>query len=140
MSTFTYSLGDTTWEGFVGGLVETGPGRYNDDAGRCLVLVGTITPTAVDGAVTNPFSTPNFALIVDGQLVDSEVNQCDVDAIEAAGYQWILDAEVTQGTTYAFYDEFFIHEGATVEVLVAGSAVSGDSLYFDPTPVPLPQP
>src|SRR5690606_17370877 len=64
VSGFTYSDFGTEWEGFVHGMVETGPGRFNDETGRCLVLLGTLTPISIDdGSVTNPFATPNVSLI-----------------------------------------------------------------------------
>lgn len=135
LSGFTYSTFLTDWEGFVAGFVETGKGRFNDEVGRCLVLLGTITPTAIEeGAVTNIFSTPDFSLIVNGKLVDGEVNECDTDEVEAAGYGWILDAEVTVGTTYPFYQEFFLPDPpGELEVLVVGSASGSDALYYQPT-------
>ncbi|MFP3882946.1 MAG: hypothetical protein ACLFWH_11605 [Actinomycetota bacterium] len=136
MSGFTYTDSGTEWEGFVGGIVETGPGGFNDDPGRCLVVVGTITPTAIDdGTVTNIFSTPTFSMIVDGRLLDDEVHECDTTDIEAAGYSWILDAEVTVGTAFPFYTEFFIpgETPSEPEALVLGSASGDRALYYEPT-------
>lgn len=40
--------------------------------------------------------------------MDNEVNECEASEIESAGYGWILDAEVTIGTTYPFHAEFFL--------------------------------
>lgn len=134
MSGFTYSTSLTEWEGTVLGLVETDLGRFNDESGRCLVALGALTPTSIeDGTVTNMFSTPDLSVIVEGRLVDSEVNECDTSDIEAAGYGWILDAEVTTGTTFPFYTEFFLAEGAEPEVLVLGSATGNNALYYQPT-------
>ena len=135
LSGFTYSDFGGEWDGFVSGLVETGAGEFNDAEGRCLVLLGTLTPTSIeDGSVTNPFNTPSVSMIVGGELVDSTVGECDVDEIEAAGYGWILEAEVTLGTTYPFFAEFFLPAGsAEPEVIVLGSASDSDALYFEPT-------
>jgi len=135
LSGFIHSTLLTEWEGFVAGLVETGVGRFNDEAGRCLVLLGTITPTSIEeGTVTNMFSTPDFSLVVDGRLVDGEVNECDTDEVEAAGYGWILNAEVTVGTTYPFYQEFFLPgTPGELEVLVLGNASGSNALYYQPT-------
>jgi len=137
VSGFTYEedYADAAWDGFVFGLVETGVGQYNDDPGRCLVLLGTVTPTSTEGAVSNSFNTPNFSIIVNGSLVDGGVSDCDTDAIEANGFGWILDASVTAGTTYPFYSEFFIPDsaGRDPEVVVVGSATGSDALYFEPT-------
>lgn len=135
MSGFTYSTSLTDWEGFVAGFVETGKHKFNDEDGRCLVLLGTITPTSIEeGTVTNIFSTPDFSLIVNGRLVDGEVNDCDTDEVKAPGYGWILDAEVTVGTTYPFYQEFFLPDPpGEPEVLVLGSASGTSALYYQPT-------
>ena len=133
---FSYSDFSTDWEGTILGMVETGLGRFNSENGQCLVLVGTLTPTAIsDGAVTSGFSTPRVSLIAAGGLIDSEVNDCDTESIEAAGYGWILDTEVTAGTTFPFYTEFFF-PGDTIpeiEAIVVGSASSDQALYYEPT-------
>lgn len=116
------------------GLVETGAARSNNEAGRCLVLLGTITPTVMEGLISNSFSTPDMSMVVNGALVDSDVNECDVSAIEAAGYGWILNADVTVGTEYPFYSEFFItSDPAEPQIVVLGSPTGNDGLYFAPT-------
>ena len=95
-----------------------------------------MTPTTIeDGAVTSGFNAPNVDLIAGGRLIDDEVNECDTSAIEAAGYWWILDAEVTEGTTYPFYAEFFLpgDSAADIEVIVVGDPSGSDSLYYEPT-------
>lgn len=135
MSGFTYTTTSTEWEGTVAGLVETDLGEFNDEPGRCLVALGTLTPTSIeDGSVTNSFSTPDLSLIVGGRLLDNDVNECDTSDIESAGYGWILDAEVTAGTTYPFYAEFFLAEGSSdPETMVLGSATGDNALYYEPT-------
>ena len=136
MSGFTYSEFSGEWEGFVSGFVETGKHRWNDDVGRCVVLLGTLTPTSIeDGAVTSGFSTPSVSLIAEGRLIDDDVNECDTSDIEDAGYGWILNAEVTVGTVYPFYAEFFLpgDPPPEMEVIVLGSATGDDSLFYEPT-------
>lgn len=137
---FTYSeaFSDVTWEGQIQAIVETDTGGFNDEPGRCLVVVGTLTPTEIsDGTITSGFSAPTISMIIDGQLLDSEVNDCDVDSVEAAGYGWILDAEVTVNTTYAFYDEFFLPEGTSdPQSLVIGNPRDDEALYYQPTTTP----
>ena len=135
-SGFTYSDFGTEWEGFVYGLVETGIGEFSDDTGRCVVLVGTLTPTSIDeGAVSNPYSTPTVSLIANGALVDSEVFVCDTSDVQATGFGWVLDAEVTVGTTYPFYVEFLLpgDPPPEIEVIVVGQASTEQSLYYQPT-------
>jgi len=79
-----------------------------------------MTPTKIDdGVISSGFDTPSFGVIADGQLFDAG-NDCDTDPIEAAGYQRVLSAEVTAGTAYPFYAEFFVPGDAQLEVLVAG--------------------
>ncbi len=133
---FAYSEYGNEWDGFVSGLIATDKSRYNKDDGNCLVLLGALTPTTIeDGAVTSGFNAPNVDLIAGGRLIDDEVNECDTSAIEAAGYGWILDAEVTEGTTYPFYAEFFLpgDSAADIEVIVVGDPSGSDSLYYEPT-------
>ncbi len=133
--TYTSWLGDE-WEGFVTTMVEVDRSPYTDELGRCLVLVGSLTPTAIeDGVVSDPFATPDFAVIAGGRLVDSDSFSCDTDEVEAAGYGWILDAEVTQGTEYPFYTAIFMagEEPPDIAVVVVGDAGSDDALYFEPT-------
>jgi hypothetical protein len=135
-SVFTYApeFGGTEWTGLLQGLVETGTGQFNDEPGRCLVLVGTLTPTTAEGAVSSGFDTPSVAMIVDGRLVDSGVLDCDTTALEANGYGWILDAEVTVGTAYPFFAEFFLPgDAVNPEAVVIGSATGSDAIYFQPT-------
>jgi hypothetical protein len=67
--------------------------------------------------------------------VDSAASECDTSDVEAAGYGWILDAEVTAGTTYPFYTEFFLpgDSPSEPEAIVLGSASGGDALYYQPS-------
>lgn len=144
LSGFTFTDYSGDWDGFISGMVETENHRWNEEVGRCVVLLGTLTPTSIeDGTVTTGFSAPSVSLIADGRLVDDEVNSCDTSDIEEAGYGWILDAEVTVGTAYPFYAEFFLpgDPAPEIEVVVLGSASSGDALYYEPTIVdPIPTP
>ena len=126
----------TTWEGYIGGLVATGLDQYNDEQGRCVVLVGTITPTKLgEGAVASGYSAPTMSLIVDGELVDQGYSECDVAAIEQAGYGRSLDASLTPGTTFAFYSPFFIEGDGTAKIdsVLIGDASSKNTVTFEPT-------
>jgi hypothetical protein len=144
VSGFTYSDMGTEWDGFVIGLVEAGKGMFADGAGRCLLLLGTLTPTDLgDGAVSSAFSTPTVSLIDRGRLVDSTGGECDASAAQAAGYGWILEAEVTVGTVYPFYVEFFLPgEGSLdLEAVVVGYPSGAEALYYEPTilnTIPIP--
>ena len=142
LSGFEYSeMSGTSWHGFVFGLVEAGLGMFNSDPGECLVLLGEITPTEISsGSITSGFETPSVSLVVGGVLVDSEVGECDTDVVEAAGFDWLLNAEVTVGTTYPFFSEFFLPEGTTgeIEAIVVGNPYSEESLFYMPTILPEP--
>jgi hypothetical protein len=142
-SIFTYSEGSgsprDSWEGSVLGLIETGKRQSNDQAGRCLVLLGTITPTELSEGVISKFrSAPRISLIVGGALLDNVVNECDTDAIEASGYGWILDVAVSVGTPYPFRSEFFLPGDAAVqpEVIAVGDPTGDEAVFFEPTILP----
>ncbi len=135
-SDFRYAswLGDE-WDGAVTGLVAVDRSPYGDEPGQCFVLLGMLTPTVIeDGTVSDPFTTPDFAVIAAGHLVDSDSFSCDTTQVESAGYGWILDAEVTEGTEYPFYTAFFMtgKQPAEISVLVAGDAGTNDAMYFEP--------
>ena len=134
-STFTYSDSSTEWDGVVLGLVETELHEWNDEAGTCLVLIGILTAVSnEDGVVTSGFSTPEITLVTEGRLNDGSVLDCDVNDIESLGYGWILDAEVTEGTSYPFYTEFFLPEGEEqLDLIILGPPSSNDSVYYAPT-------
>jgi len=134
-STFTYSDSSTEWDGIVLGLVETELHEWNDEAGTCVVLIGIITAVSnEDGIVTNGFSTPEITLITGGRINDGGIMDCNVNDIESLGYEWILNAEITEGTSYPFYTEFFLPEGEEqLDLIVLGSRYSDDSVFYAPT-------
>lgn len=128
----------TLWEGSFEGLVTLPVDDYDDDAGsRCFAVVGTMSPTSIaDGAFTNNiFDTPDFAVVVNGSVQD-DFGFCDKDALEAAGYGQVLDAEVSVGTEYKFYNEIYLPSTVTgdVELIVLGSASDADALFYQATP------
>ena len=104
-----------------------------------LLVLGTLTPTSIEeGSVTSGFETPTVSVIAGGQQIQSEVSQCDTSTAKAAGYDWILNAEVTVGTTFPFYDEIFLPGQATpdIEALVIGDPSTTEALYYEPTILP----
>jgi hypothetical protein len=131
--------GVAAWEGTVLGMVETPLSSYNEEKGRCLLAMGTISPTAIDaGIISSGYMAPTVSLLADGKVVDSETGQCDTSTADAAGYRWLLDASVTVGTTYPFYVEFFLGGAtpATPQVIVLGDAHGSDALFYAPTLLP----
>ncbi len=137
LSAFTHNeiFSDTTWEGYVLGMVETGPGVFAEDDGRCVMVLGVITPTETAGAVTSGFDTPSIGVISDGRMINSVVGSCDDEAVRAAGYGWVLDADVTIGTGYPFFAEVLIPGSipGDLQAIVIGSASGSDASFFEPT-------
>lgn len=128
----------TKWEGSFEGLVTLPVDEFDDDEGaRCFAIVGTMAPTAIaDGAFTNNvFDTPDFQVVVGGSVQD-DFGFCDYDALEAAGYGQVLDAEVSVGTQYKFFDVVYLPSTVQgdVELIVLGSASDEGALFYEPTP------
>ena len=128
-----------------------------DDTGRCVLVLGSLTPTATGGGgpVSSGFDAPTISLLVGGRVIDPS-SSCDTGAVEDQGFGWILDAEVTVGTEYAFYAEVFIPaalDGAVSHVVV-GRPNDNPTLFTDgpdvtpvapapepaPAPAPVPEP
>ena len=132
------------WSGTIGGVVEV-PLLWEDESAvvRCFVVIGTLTPEAVDGIVSDSWSTPYLTLFVDGEEAELSDATCATDELAAAGYRSMFDANVTLGTEFAFYTEFSLAESAGDPQAVAvsqGDDASGDAsqddaewLFFDAT-------
>ena len=121
---------DVTWDAQLVGIVEGEKESYIDESGSCLILLGSLTPTEIDGGqLSEGFDTPDFTVLAAGTQIDDESN-CDTETIEAAGYGRLYDAEVTLGTVYPFYAEFFIPEGATAESLIVGDPTEDGGARF----------
>lgn len=92
------------------------------DAGRCVGVVGTLTPTAIEaGVASSAFSTPQISLISEGNLIDDTIFTCDETPLEDAGFQWILDVEGTVGTSIGFHVEFLAPADLSIDSIVVGS-------------------
>lgn len=121
---------DTTWDVQLFGLVEGEKDSFVDEAGSCLVLIGTLTPTQIDGGeLSDGFDSPDFATIAAGVQIEDE-SDCETDDIELAGFGKLWDAEVTAGTVYPFYVDFFVPEGATAESIIAGDPTEDGAAKF----------
>ena len=152
---FAYSsrYGDSEWQGTLAGFTMTTSDGLTARPGKCVVVLGTLTPSRISGrAISNWFSAPSFNLLVDGHKIDSSLLGCDEKVATTAGYRPLLDAQVTVGTSFAFYAAFALPSGQpdpeTVSIVVgdptsAGakllklSAVSGVSPPAHPTVGPL---
>lgn len=133
-ATFEYTepSGDASWTGEITSVVTAPLSRFTQAAGRCFLVLGTLTPTVIDGGlVSDRFSTPDIGALVDGRHID-DGTECDTDAVEAQGFDWILNAEVTLGTEYRFYAEIFIPEVRTGEPtrIVVGRPSDENARFF----------
>jgi hypothetical protein len=121
---------DVTWDAQLFGIVDGEKENYVDEPGSCLILVGQLTPTAIDGGqLSDGFDTPDMTLLANGVQIEDE-NDCDSEAIEASGYGRLYDAEVTVGTTYPFFAEYFIPDGATAESVIVGDPTQDGGARF----------
>jgi len=126
------------WDGVVDGVVTTDVWEYSDEVGQCYVIVGTMTPTSLSEGenFSSWIDTPSFSLVVGGSIQDG-YGACDTDAVEAAGYGPMSDAEVAVGTEYTYYKEIFVPEktSGTPDLVVVGDASSDDAFYIKATPL-----
>ena len=123
---------DVEWKVELGAIVSS-QNSERGDPGRCVHIVGTVTPTRIDeGVVTTGFDTPNFGLIVEGRYIETGAGECDSSAVEQAGYGWILRAEVTVGTGYPFHDVFLIPEDmiGDIQALVVGRSYATNAVFY----------
>ncbi len=136
---FSYNgqFDDTTWDVQLFGLVEGEKDNFVDEAGSCLVLVGTLTPTQIDdGQLSEGFDSPDFVTVAAGLQIEDE-SDCETEDIELAGFGRLWDAEVTLGTVFPFYVDFFIPEGATAESIIAGDPTEdGGAKFFSVDVIP----
>lgn len=121
---------DTTWDIELFGVVAGDKSGFVDEAGSCLVLVGTLTPTQIDdGQLSEAFDTPDFVTVAAGVQIEDE-SDCETDEYELAGYGQLWDAELTLGTVFPFYVDFFIPEGSTAESIIAGDPTEDGGAKF----------
>ena len=89
-------------------------------------------------AANDALVTPRVSVIVGGEQLQAVGGQCDRKKAEAAGYGWILEAEVTIGTTFPFIAEIFIPttNTAEIEAVVVGDPSTSEALDYQPTIIP----
>lgn len=140
VSTFQYADGfGSEWTGSIGGVVEVPP-LWEDEAAaiRCFAVIGTLTPTAFGGVVSDSWSTPYLTLFVGGDEAELSNAVCATDELAARGYRSMFEANVTLGTEFAFFTEFSLPESAGDPQAIAvsqGSPAQGDPewVFFDAT-------
>ena len=129
---YTETFSDSSWAGEVTDVIDAPVSRFNDEPGRCFLVLGSLTPTQIEGVVSNRFDTPSVGLLIDGRYLAMSGGQCETADAENQGFGWILDAEVTVGTEYPFYATFFIPEafvGDPSHVIVGRAA--DDAAVFE---------
>src|SRR5262245_45234635 len=73
-SPFEYAdgFGGTAWAGTVLGLVDLPRDSSGSGTpGRCVGIIGTLTPTSTAGLTAEPFSTPPISIVSGGRAVES---------------------------------------------------------------------
>ncbi|PKQ27001.1 MAG: hypothetical protein CVT64_00690 [Actinobacteria bacterium HGW-Actinobacteria-4] len=95
----------TVWDITIHGLVELPFVEWSPtEDGRCYAIVGTMTPTAIEGGAleTSLLDVPLAGLYVDDVLVE-DFGYCELDSLAAAGYESIYAAAVPLGSEYPFF-------------------------------------
>lgn len=141
---FTYSDGysGTSWSGTVLGYIDIPRDTTfgSDSAGRCIGIIGTLTPTEAEGLTAESYSTPTFAVVSGGRMMDpyDSLLECDYQPTVDAGWGVPSDAAVTVGTLYPFVQVAFIPgDAATAPDLIAvGDTSSTDAVYYQSTALP----
>ncbi len=127
-ATFEHAaFSEAMWTGAIFDVAETTVDAFVSEPGRCVLVLGSLTPTVTAGGpVSRGVDTPPIGVLVDGYLIEAGT-QCETDEVEDAGFDWILDAEVTVGTEYLFYSEYFIpaaFDGELTHVVVGDPSES----------------
>lgn len=132
---FTTTNRGDEWNGTLFGLVEVPQADDPDEEGRCMVLLGTLTPADIDtGSVTSGYDAPSHTLIASGQEFDGSFVSsldCDLSDVVDAGYDRLSSANLTEGTGFAFYQAFLVPEGAELEAVTLGSANDSNAVFYE---------
>lgn len=121
---------ELSWQVDVAGVVDLGP--TNDGTGRCHAVVGTMAPSA---ATDRGFVAPDFWLIAEGSAFDPLDRNCDVEALEAAGYATWNEFELDAGEAHAFHATVQVPNdpARAISTLVVGLPTrSAQAIYLDP--------
>lgn len=107
--------------------------------GRCFAVLGTVTPTRVSWtpAVTDPGEAPPIAAIGDGYMYWGGENQCEMAAVEQAGYSSLRSLGLAEGETAAFAAPFLLPGGVDIDVVTVGRATGifldgSEAIFVDP--------
>jgi len=126
----THDKPTASWDVKLHALIEVQPSR-TESGDRCLVLLGSLTPLSTSTGDLAPASTaPSFVLGYNDELVPSTGGNCEIDEIEAAGYRWIREANVTVGTPFAFFDRLLLPEDQALESIAIKGGFGTEPVYF----------
>lgn len=129
------------WEGTVDGVVEIELHEPGTDAGRCFALVGVLTPVQLpdDQLKATWADTPSFSAYVDGAL-QADYGYCDTSALVSAGYNELVDLDVTEGTPYPYFDIVYLPTDVAgdISLVVAAHSDQDQSVYSAADALELP--
>ncbi len=103
----------TEWTGSIDEIVEVE--TKLDLPGTCHLVLGTLVPTSVQGDMATGFDAPIIGGLAGGRYVDSAL-ACDTLSAKLAGFRWILDADVAEGTVFRFWEEIYISDGVPADI------------------------
>lgn len=129
---FRQAFGAVTWNGKITSVVQGTPSR--DNGGSCVFILGVLTPTVIDeGVVTRSFDAPFVSLLNRGRIIDAAGGGCDWTEFEAAGWGWILLAEVTVDTPYPFFTAIHVKDGNTLDpqAVIVGPPASAEAIFYN---------
>lgn len=132
----------TVWGVSVEGYIELEfEGASVGDGGRCIGIVGTLTPTRIaDGAEsTSWLDAPLSGVYVDDTLYDA-VGQCDSWPLADAGYAKVFGSEIPLGTPYRYYATAHVPEGVDgdIQYIWVGSYTDTQAGLVEPGVFELP--
>lgn len=127
----THDWDDSDWEITLHGLVPTGATSFADE-GACVTLVADVTKVAGEDDTAAPYPY----LLVGGYLLD-DTYQCDVVAVEEAGYVQWFQGTAGEGETAHVYAQFLIPAGLTgePELIMLGDPTGASGVYVAATAI-----
>jgi len=139
---FSDGYSGTAWSGTVLGIIELPRDAMfgSENPGRCIGIVGTLTPTATEGLTSEAYSSPAISAVASGRVIDSfdSIIECDYQPTVDAGWGLPSDAAVTVGIVYPFVQPVFLpgDPAPEPELIAVGDTSATDAMYYQPTALP----
>lgn len=131
--TWTHPFSGVEWSITMQGVVE-GEALFGDE-GTCYTVVGTMIPTALDDEepADGFFDGPDFGILANGHYLEDFASSCDTDAVEAAGYLHVGDAELDLLESFYFFADIEVptDRGLEPSVFVLGDPTEDGAQFFD---------